>query len=107
MSAMGELVVRKIIKFFYIFQWKYLARMNGDFAAIYLILLNILFSGVFSFITYFFGFLSAEVNFHICTGKHPQINIDKIFQYQTWSTHNGTGIIKSFEEANIADPVVY
>jgi hypothetical protein len=81
--------------------------MNGDFAAIYLTLLNILFRGVFSFITYFFGFLSAEVNFHICTGKHPQFNIDKIFQYQTWSTLNSTGIIKTFEEANIADPVVY
>jgi hypothetical protein len=54
-----------------------------------------------------FGFLSAEVDFHICTGKHPQFNFDKIFQYQTWSTHNGTGIIKSFEEANNADPFVY
>ncbi len=54
MSAMGELVVQQIIKFFYIFQWKYLAGMNDDFAAIYLTLFNILFYMVFSFITYFF-----------------------------------------------------
>jgi hypothetical protein len=106
-SGMGEIVIRQIIKFLYIFQWKHLVSLNDDFAAAFLTLFNLVFCAIFSFTVSFLGYVTVEVDFHICTGKDPEITIANAFRYQTWSNHNMSDVVKTYKQANDRDPYVY
>jgi hypothetical protein len=70
-----QLTIRQLIKYLYIFQWKYLVSLNDDFFAIYFTHCNILFSFLFIFTNYFLGFNNSEVDYHLCSGKNPKDNI--------------------------------
>jgi len=74
-SRIMELVIRQFIKYFYIFQWKYLVSLNDDFFAIFLTLCNIQLSFLFVFTSYQLGFHNSEVDYHLCTGNQPKDNI--------------------------------
>jgi hypothetical protein len=76
-----EIAIWQLIKYFYIFKWKYMIRLNDDLSAICLTMCNLLFSAVFLFVSYMHGYHNAEVDFHLCTGKSPRINIATSFRY--------------------------
>ena len=101
-----QLGTRQTIKFFYIFKWKYVVGLNDDFAAFFLTLNNIMLSALFIFTTYYLGYFTAEVDFHVCTGKHPKENIAVAFHYIIW--RNGSENVTQMENyANISqqDPL--
>ena len=70
LCSLTQLVLRQLIKYFYIFHWKYATCINDDFAAIFLLTANVMLSSIFQFVTYFFGHHNAEISFHCCTGRH-------------------------------------
>lgn len=53
--------------------------MNDDFFAIYFTLCNIILTFLFIFTCYQLGFHNSEVDYHICSGKHPKDNIMEDF----------------------------
>ncbi len=74
-----ELSIRQIIKYFYIFQWKYLVSLNNDFFAIFFTIWNLILCFLFIFISYQLGFQDSDLDYHICTGKQPKENIMETF----------------------------
>ena len=70
-----QLTIRQLIKYLYIFQWKHVVSLNDDFFAIYFTLCNILLSFLFIYSLYLLGFHNSEVDYHLCSGKHPEDNI--------------------------------
>jgi len=67
--------MRQILKYLYIFKWKSIVGLNDNFFAMFVTMVNLLFSTVFVFLTYFLGFHNEELDYHICTGRRPQENI--------------------------------
>jgi hypothetical protein len=86
-----EIAIWQLVKYFYIFKWKYLVRLNDDISAICLTTCNLPLSAVFIFVTYMNGSHSTEVDYQICTGKRPNITIITSFRYnlkqENWSQH--------------------
>jgi hypothetical protein len=86
-----EIAIWQLLKYFYIFKWKYLVRLTDDISAICLTTCNLLLSAVFIFVTYMNGSHSTEVDYQICTGKRPNITIITSFRYnlkqENWSQH--------------------
>jgi len=74
-----EFTIRQVIKYLYIFQWKYIVSLNDDFFAIYFTLCNFLLSLLLIFLAYLLGYQNSEIDYHICTGKHPKDNINETF----------------------------
>lgn len=64
--ALGELTARQIIKFLYIFHFKHLINLNEDFVALFVTLVNLVFCGIFVFVSYYLGFHYSEIDFNIC-----------------------------------------
>ena len=75
-----EITLRQMIKYLFIFKWKYVSGLNEDFAAILVTLINLLLSGILVFVSYFLGFNNEEVDFHICTGRVTNIAVLIVFK---------------------------
>lgn len=71
----GQVTIRQIIKYLYIFNWKSIVGLNDNFMAFYLTMANLLISFCICFSTYLLGFHNEELDFHICTGKSPMENV--------------------------------
>jgi hypothetical protein len=74
-----ELSIRQLIRYFYIFQWKYLVSLNDDFFAFFFTICNLALSFLFIFTLYQLGFHNGEIDYHICTGKQPKDNMMEAF----------------------------
>lgn len=70
-----QITIRQLIKYLYIFNWKHIVQLDDDFMAFFLTLANLLLSLLLSAYSSALGFHNEEVDFHICTGKHPLDNI--------------------------------
>jgi len=70
-----EITSRQLIKYLYIFKWKSLVRLNDDFFALFVTIINLVLSIIFVFVAYFLGFHNEEPDYHICTGRMPSVNI--------------------------------
>ena len=104
--SITELGTRQTIKLLYIFKWKYIVGLNDDFAAFFLTLNNIVLSGLFIFTTYYLGYFTAEVDFHVCTGKHPTENIAVAFAYMTWRKGNeNVTELETYSNVSQQDPL--
>ena len=68
--GLGELMIRQVIKFLYIFQFKHLISINEDFVACFVTLTNFLYGGIFEFVSYFLGYHYWEMDFNICRLPH-------------------------------------
>ena len=79
--SLTSLTMRQVIKYLYIFKWRFVNGLEENFAALFLMLWNILMGTVFCFTTYFLGEHNSEVNYHYCTGKQPPQSIN--FQRNT------------------------
>ena len=64
--SLFELVLKQIIRYFYIFQWKHLVHIDDDFGSTYITLCNCFLSAVYAFAAYFLGYHYSEMDFHIC-----------------------------------------
>ncbi len=73
--SLTHLVLRQLIKNFYIFHLKHITSLNDDFVAVFLLMLNVMFNTLFAFVTFFFGHHNAEIHFHCCTGRKVSENI--------------------------------
>jgi hypothetical protein len=77
-----EIEIWQLAKYFYIFKWKYLVKLNDKFFAKYLTACNLLLSSVFLFVTYMIGFHNVELDYQICTGNNPDLNIFTSLRYK-------------------------
>ena len=91
-----SLTMRQVIKYLYIFKWRFVSGLEENFAALFLMIWNILMGSVFCFTTYFLGHHNSEVNYHFCTGKQPP----QSFYFQRNTTENKV-FIKNFCFYNI------
>jgi hypothetical protein len=64
--CLGQLTLRQVIKYLYIFQWKHLVGLNEDFAAFFVTLTNFVLTGLVEFTAYFLGFHYSDFDFSIC-----------------------------------------
>jgi hypothetical protein len=71
-----ELTLWQFIKYLYSFWPKYFLTINDNFIAIFLTFLNIFINLVHIVIANMKAFQNSELDYHICTGKDPQQNID-------------------------------
>ncbi len=99
-----EFTIRQVIKYLYIFQWKFLVSLNDDFFAIYFTLCNFLLSFLLILLTYLLGYQNSEIDYHICTGKHPKDNINETF-YEMKRFTNQNKIPLSLDEIMKNDPL--
>ena len=76
-----EIVIWQLVKYFYIFKWKYLVCWNDEFFATFLTLCNILLTAVFLFFTFMTGHHNAELDYHLCTGRSASANILTSYRY--------------------------
>lgn len=81
LCSLTQLLLRQMIKYVYIFHWKYVTYINDDFAALWLIMTNIMLCCIFEFVTYFFGHHNAEISYHFCTGRKPSENIERTISH--------------------------
>jgi hypothetical protein len=80
MCTFNEILIWQLIKYLYIFKWQHLVSLNDEFSAIFLTMCNLLLSAVFSIATYMSGYHNAELDYHICTGRSPRVNILTTFR---------------------------
>jgi len=100
----GELFAQQTIKFLYIFKWSLIAALNDDFTAFFLTLNNIFLCGIFSFTAYFLGYLTSEVDYHVCTGRDPNESIAEAFLYLSFKSSYTSVAVRSIENVNYQDP---
>ena len=79
-----EIFLWQAIKFLFIFQWKHMAALSSNFIATFITIWNLFFSAVFILTTQMLEFHNAELDYHICTGKHPHVNINQSHFIMTW-----------------------
>ncbi len=75
LAVFTEILLWQLIKYFYIFQWKHMAALNDSFLATYVTICNLMLSAVFIATTHMMEYQNAELDYHICTGNHPHLNI--------------------------------
>jgi hypothetical protein len=56
-SMVTQICIRQVIKYLYIFKWRYVIGLNDDFFATFLTLANILLSSLLAFVDLFLGHL--------------------------------------------------
>ena len=99
-----ELSIRQLIRYFYIFQWKYLVSLNNDFFAIDFTICNLILSFLLIFTSYQLRFHISDLDYHICTGKPPKDNIMDVF-LQTKKLTKTDGLPPSFYSIISTDPL--
>jgi hypothetical protein len=77
MLVLAELTLWQFIKYLYLFWPKYLLSINDNFMSGFITSLNIIFNLVLIAIAYMQGFQNSELDYHICTGRDPQLNINE------------------------------
>jgi hypothetical protein len=70
-----EVLLWQLMKYLYIFHWGSMALIDDNFISIFVTLLNFLLSAVFIIASFMIGFNNAEIEYHICTGTDPTMNI--------------------------------
>ena len=105
LSVLTEIFLWQIIKYLYIFQWKHMVGLNDIFVANFVTMTNLVFSAVFILSTQMMQFHNAELDFHICTGNHPHVNIVRS-QWMMSNLHNLDKPEFSLEEVAINDPLL-
>ena len=73
--SVTHLTLRQCIKYLYIYHWRFAFCVNDDFAAIFLLMFNVMVCGLFTFVAYFFGHHNAEITYHCCIGRTYSENI--------------------------------
>jgi hypothetical protein len=110
--VLAELALWQLIKCMYIFCPKYLLKVNDTFMAIFLTCLNILINAVFMIITHMEGFQNSELDYHICTGKDPQENINNTLHVYRLlqGSHDDQPItfrnVRNFDYVHYATPIL-
>jgi len=72
----SELTLWQFIKYLYLFWPRYLLSINDNFMAAFLTFLNISLNLILIVVANMNAFQNSEIDFHICTGKDPQQNIN-------------------------------
>ena len=99
-----EILMWQALKFFYIFQWRHMVALNDSFVATFVTTCNLFFSGLFTFTTYMMEFQNSELEYHICTGHHPHVNILQSSFIMSW-LHNASNPELSLEDVSKHDPL--
>ena len=75
LCVLYEIMLWQVMKYLHVFYWNSVANLNDEFVAKFLTLVNMLINFLIIVIKYVCGFYYVEVNYHVCTGKHPSSNI--------------------------------
>ena len=65
------LLARQLTKFLYIFKWSFVNGIDEDFAARLMLCWNIMAGIIVGIVSFFLGFHSTEVPFHVCNKMIP------------------------------------
>ena len=71
------ITIRHIIIYFYVFKWKYVVLLNDDFFSQWITTVIFVLSFVFEFISYYLGYHNEDLDYHICSGNNPFVNINE------------------------------
>jgi hypothetical protein len=74
-STFNEVFLWQLMKYLYIFHWGSMALIDDNFISTFVTLVNFFLSAVFIIACFMIGFNNAEMEYHICTGTDPTINI--------------------------------
>jgi hypothetical protein len=94
---------RQFFKGLYIYNWKFMVRLNEDFVAFYATIMVAVFATYFTFATYMLGFHNVELDYHLCTGNHPMDNIKKAMKDLKLPLKSNSSNL--FEKQYITDPL--
>jgi hypothetical protein len=100
------IVARQIIRYLYIFKWKHVACLNDDFLAAFITLYLVAFGFVFSMTTFILGYHNEDLDFHICTGNNPSMNINLTLKVMSHPA-NETFQPVWFQPDQMSDPIDY
>ena len=100
------ITLRQIVRYLYIFKWKYVACLNDDFLAEFITLYLFVFGFTFSFATFVLGYHNEDLDFHICTGNNPLVNINLTSKAMS---HPANETFKPvwFQPDRMSDPIDY
>ena len=68
--------MRNLVKDLYVMQWRHVANFNDDFLAEFVTVLLFELSAVFSVTTFMLGYHNEDLDYHLCTGRNPTLNIN-------------------------------
>lgn len=74
------LALHQVIKYMYIFNWSFIVSLNDDFFTIFLTLHLTILSLVFTFVGLFLGFHNNDLDYHLCRGVNPNLEINQILK---------------------------
>ncbi len=98
------IAIRHIVKYFYIFKWKYVVLLNDDFFSKFITILILVLSFVFEFVTYTLGYHNEDLDFHICSGNNPFFNINETLKLLS-RPKNTSLPLDWFKPEKITDPI--
>jgi len=75
LCVITQIVLWQLMKYLYIFHWYRINLVVDNFISIFVTMANLMLSGLLIVVTYVIGFNNAELDFHLCTGKDPFVNI--------------------------------
>jgi len=72
-----EFVLWQLMKYMFIFQWQNVVSMDDDFVALFLTGINLFINFLYTITMYMIGFANSEMEFHVCTGRNPILNLNE------------------------------
>ena len=99
LCILTEIALWQVMKYLYIFHWKNVVSMNDAFIANFLTISNLLINGVVAVGMYMTSLSNVEIDYHICTGRNPILNVNSIkyFMIKKPSSNN------TYKELNDSD----
>ena len=98
------ITIRHIIIYFYVFKWKYVVLLNDDFFSQWITTVIFVLSFVFEFISYYLGYHNEDLDYHICSGNNPFVNINETLKLLS-RPKNTTLSNLWFRPEKITDPI--
>ena len=80
--------------------------LNDNFVATFVTIMNLLFSALFLLVAQMMEYQNSELDYHICTGNHPQVNILRSPFIVAWIRKNNSPGL-SLEDLSKNDPLWY
>ena len=99
-----ETLIRQLMKYLFIFKWKLVSCLLDEFFAFFFTAANVQLSVVFAFATYFVGYHNEDIDFHVCTGNSPPVNINLTFRMMNW-TNKTFEASEWFQVDEFSDPI--
>ena len=100
LCILTEIALWQVMKYLYIFHWKNVVSMNDAFIANFLTISNLLINGVVAVGMYMTSLSNVEIDYHICTGRNPILNVNSI-QYLILKNPSSNNTYKELNDSDL------